>query len=124
MPDAGGTFFEQLFPKIKEIKTIARQVGEQREAKSNIFTKDNWPHNGIKCINRRCQGGGYDLNHSVQYMVENNMTHQKIQDGILCPGRTVIGTTGKGGPSSCRQRLECEIYIIFREDSPPQAGQK
>lgn len=121
MPDASGTFFEQLFPKIKEIKTIVRQVGEQPEANSHIFTKHNWPHNGIKCINRRCQGGGYDLNHSVQNMVENNITHQNIQDGILCPGRTIIGTTGRRGPS-CPQRLECEIYITFREDSPPQAG--
>ena len=116
MPDAARTFFEQLFPKIQEIKTTVRQVGEQPEAKSHIFTKDNWPHNGIKCINKRCRGGGYDLNHLVQDMVEHNITHQKIQDGILCPGRTLTGNTGRRGPN-CPQRLECEISIVFREDS-------
>jgi len=121
MPNANRTFFEQLFPKIQEIKIIVRQVGEQLEARPHIFTKDNWPRNGIECINKRCRGGGYDLNHSVQYMAENNIAHQKIQGGILCPGRTVIGSTGKRGPS-CPQRLECEVQVIFREDSPPQAG--
>jgi hypothetical protein len=123
MPDAARSFFEQLFPKVKEIKTTVRQVGEQPEPKSHIFTKDNWPHSGIKCINKRCRGGGYDLNHIVQDMVENNITHQNIRDGILCPGRTVMGNTGRRGPS-CPQRLECEIHILFREDSPPQAGDK
>ena len=121
MPDAGGTSFEQLFPKIKEIRTVVRQVGEQPEARAHVFTKENWPHHGIKCINRRCTGGGYDLSQSVQSMVEKNMTHQKFEGGIPCPGRAVIGQMGRKG-RSCPQRLECEIHITFREDSPPQAA--
>jgi hypothetical protein len=117
MPDASEALFERAFPTLEDVEFTVRLLGKNPTPRPQVFTKQNWPGNYIRCSNVHCRDGGFKIGDIVARMVSEARTHEKID--TLCLGHEeVAGSRGRG--PKCQNRLSSEIRITFRKD--PSAG--
>ena len=112
----GKVTFEEAFPELENVNIkISFLRGGGREEKTEIFTKDNFTGNGVRCSNPDCKNGGLSAI-TILSLIKKMISEKKVQleEHKFCNGGLYKGQTRY---NDCGWSFNIDISIQLKEDS-------
>jgi hypothetical protein len=107
------TTFAKAFPSVRDVRICGEQFGDMdSEMQRHISSSGLNPATTIRCSNRRCQQGGYQIEHLIRSMIDQRQS--QFSTTIHCDGHegTPKGRR-KGGP--CLNYAKLTITLTFED---------
>jgi hypothetical protein len=101
------------YPTVQSLRASVHHYGEVLHSwqRDEVYTEDTLPQ-VIRCLNARCQQGGFDLNATFITLAHERMTNHKAN--LYCHGHE--GTPrGKRVGDQCSNRVQIEVQLKFKE---------